>query len=204
MRGRAGKLEDDEFFSPLDDDTCSAKAILLCVEASLQAIDRRDYRLGSAGNVCVGSCMSSKGNWPFGFSQGMTPRVFVAVSSLLGVMMGFACNSARRPLGRGGLVAVYTLVSVDGKPLPASVSHGGAQLQVKSGTMTFRPGQRCVSKTMFVPPSTTPVVREVAASYTTAGSNITMRWDGAGITRGTLDGDRFTMDNEGMRFVYLK
>ena len=126
------------------------------------------------------------------------------MSSLLAVLTGFACNSARRHSSRGGFVAVYTLVSVDGKGLPATVSHGGTQLQVKSGTMTFRPEQRCVSKTVFVPPSTTQIVREVAASYTTTGSNLTMKWDGAGTTQGTLDGDRFTMNNEGMQFVYVK
>ena len=31
-----------------------------------------------------------------------------------------------------------------------------------------------------------------------------MQWEGAGTTTGTAQGDNFTMDNEGMIFVYKK
>jgi hypothetical protein len=31
-----------------------------------------------------------------------------------------------------------------------------------------------------------------------------MRWDGAGMTTGSVDGNIFTMHNEGMVFVYRK
>jgi hypothetical protein len=31
-----------------------------------------------------------------------------------------------------------------------------------------------------------------------------MKWEGAGITTGTIDGDTFTMDNVEMVFVYRK
>ena len=31
-----------------------------------------------------------------------------------------------------------------------------------------------------------------------------MKWQGAGMTIGTVEGDTFTMDNEGMVFVYKK
>jgi hypothetical protein len=31
-----------------------------------------------------------------------------------------------------------------------------------------------------------------------------MRWAGAGMTTGTLEGDTFTMNNEGMSFSYHK
>jgi len=31
-----------------------------------------------------------------------------------------------------------------------------------------------------------------------------MQWKGAGITTGTIEGSTFTMNNEGMKFVYKK
>ena len=31
-----------------------------------------------------------------------------------------------------------------------------------------------------------------------------MKWQGAGLTTGTVEGNTFTMDNEGMLFVYKK
>jgi hypothetical protein len=48
------------------------------------------------------------------------------------------------------------------------------------------------------------VNRVVEATYTVTGTNVTMQWKGAGWTKGSLSGDTFTMDNEGMIFVYQK
>ena len=48
------------------------------------------------------------------------------------------------------------------------------------------------------------VAREVSATYTNEGSKLTMQWHGAGTTTGTIEGSTFTMDNEGMLFVYRK
>jgi len=31
-----------------------------------------------------------------------------------------------------------------------------------------------------------------------------MQWQGAGVTNGTVEGDTFTMDNEGQIFLYRK
>jgi hypothetical protein len=103
-----------------------------------------------------------------------------------------------------GAVGEYSLVSIDGKDLPATVNHGGATLQVLSGTFTIDARGKCKSKTVFVPPGGSEVEREVAAKYTAAGSELTMRWEGAGVTVGTVEGNTFTMNNEGMLFVYEK
>jgi hypothetical protein len=98
----------------------------------------------------------------------------------------------------------YALVSVDGKAVPASVSHDGATLEVRSGTFTIKRDGTCSTKTVFVPPSGSEVSREVTATYTLDGSKLTMKWEGAGITTGTVEGKTFTMINEGMSFVYSK
>lgn len=114
------------------------------------------------------------------------------------------CAPKAKVAGGGNPAGVYSLVSVDGKPVPASVSHEGASLQVRSGTFTFNADGTCSTKTVFVPPSGSEVAREVSATYTRQGSKLTMRWEGAGTTAGTVEGDTFTMNNEGMVFVYRK
>jgi hypothetical protein len=98
----------------------------------------------------------------------------------------------------------YALVSVNGSTVPASVSHDGTALQVRSGTFTIKADGTCSTKTVFVPPSGSEVAREVSATYTRQGSKLTMQWKGAGTTTGTIAGNTFTMDNEGMAFVYKK
>jgi hypothetical protein len=45
---------------------------------------------------------------------------------------------------------------------------------------------------------------EVKATYTREGPKLTMKWQGAGTTIGTVEGDIFTMNNEGMVFAYRK
>ena len=99
---------------------------------------------------------------------------------------------------------VYALVSVNGKNVPTSVSHDGTGLQVRSGSFTINADGTCGTKTVFVPPSGQEATREVSATYTQDGAKLTMQWKGAGMTVGTVDGNTFTMDNEGMIFVYRK
>ncbi|HWQ91528.1 MAG TPA: hypothetical protein VN673_07635 [Clostridia bacterium] len=98
----------------------------------------------------------------------------------------------------------YALVSVDGNPVPAKVTHEGAAIEVRSGTFTIHADGTCGTKTVFVPPSGTEVTREVSATYTKEGPKLTMQWKGAGTTVGTIEGNTFTMNNEGMVFVYKK
>jgi hypothetical protein len=98
----------------------------------------------------------------------------------------------------------YTLATVDGKDVPASVSHGGTALQVRSGTFAINADGTCRSTTIFVPPSGEEVSRKVDATYTLDGSTLHMQWEGAGTTIGTVEGNTFTMNNEGMIFVYRR
>ena len=98
----------------------------------------------------------------------------------------------------------YALVSVNGSQVPATIDHEGTALKVQSGTFTIKADGTCSTKTVFVPPSGPEQAREVSATYTKAGPKLTMKWQGAGITTGTVEGNTFTMDNEGMQFVYRK
>lgn len=114
------------------------------------------------------------------------------------------CKPARVATNEAVPAGVYNLVSVDGNPVPAKVTHGGHALEVRSGTMTFEAGSACGTRTVFVPAGGKEVVREVQATYTRHGAELKMSWKGAGKTTGTLEGDVFTLNNEGMLFVYRR
>jgi hypothetical protein len=101
-------------------------------------------------------------------------------------------------------VGVYALISVNGRPVPTSLSHEGATLGVRSGAFTINADGTCSSKITFVPPSGTEAIREVSATYNSDGSKLTMQWKGAGTTVGTIDGNTFSMENEDMVLVYRK
>ena len=115
-----------------------------------------------------------------------------------------ACQMQQPPATATESAGVYALVSVDGKPVPASVSHEGVTLNVRSGTFTIKADGTCSSRIVFVSPSGIETTREVSATYTEEGSQVNMRWKGAGKTVGTISGKTFTMNNEGMLFVYRK
>ena len=99
---------------------------------------------------------------------------------------------------------IYTLVSVDGKPVPCNITHEGATVAVKSGLFTISGDGTCSSKVIFSVASNSDVNREVKATFTREGTKLTMKWEGAGTTIGNVDGNTFTMDNEGMVFAYRK
>ena len=115
-----------------------------------------------------------------------------------------ACKPEAKVDEGADLSGVYALISVNGKPVPTSVSHDGATLQVRSGTFTFNADGTCSTKTVFFPPAGSEVARESNATYTREGSKLTMQWKDAGTTTGTIEGATFTMNNEGMVFVYRK
>jgi len=102
------------------------------------------------------------------------------------------------------ILGLYSLVSVDGKAVPASISHEGHTLQIRSGSFTITPEGRCISKITLVPPGGAETSVEVTATYRREGPQIRMQWRGAGTTTGKVQGDLFTMQNEGMAFVYRK
>ena len=101
-------------------------------------------------------------------------------------------------------VGTYALVSVDGNQVPCTVSHDGHALTVKCGSFIINPDGTCSSKVVFSPPSGSEVTREVKASYTRQGAKLTMKWERAGVTIGTVEGNTFTMNNEGTVFAYRK
>jgi hypothetical protein len=105
------------------------------------------------------------------------------------------------------VAGVYTLVTVNGKKVPATFDHDGSALEVRSGSFTITADGKCSSKMTFVPPSGREATVETTATYTLVGRNLnmlSMEWEGAGNTTGTIEGNTFTMENEGMVFAYKK
>jgi hypothetical protein len=98
----------------------------------------------------------------------------------------------------------YTLASIDGKQVPCELTHEGHSMAIRSGIFIINADGTCSSKVAFSVDSGEEVNREVKANYTKEGRKLTMKWEGAGTTIGTVKGDTFTMDNEGMVFVYRK
>jgi len=104
-----------------------------------------------------------------------------------------------------GLLAVLLLLALTGcKSVPCNLTHEDAAMVVKSGSLTFNADGTCRSFSIFSLPPHPDIQREVNATCTQNGAELTLRWNGAGITQGQLHGDTFTMNNEGMIFCYRK
>jgi hypothetical protein len=125
------------------------------------------------------------------------------LSALL-VLAGTGCKNEAAGNANLDPTGVYALVSVDGKDLPCSLSHEGASPTIKSGVFTIKADGNCSSQITFSVPEQGDMSREVKATYTRQGVELTMQWEGAGMTMGNVDGNTFTMTNEGMVFAYRK
>ncbi len=122
---------------------------------------------------------------------------------ILGILVG-GCQQESNVANQSDVAGTYALVTVDGAKVPATVSHEGVNLLVRSGTFTLNADGTCSSKMAFVPPSGTEATREVSGTYTRDGVKLTMQWKGAGTTVGSIEGNTFTMNNEGMTLAYRK
>jgi hypothetical protein len=98
-------------------------------------------------------------------------------------------------------VGSYSLVSVDGKPVPCRVTHDGHAMVIQSGRFLIHADGTCRSQ-MFLEGRDAGI--EVKATYIQAGPQLTMTWQGAGRTIGNVEGDTFTMKNEGRVFSYQR
>lgn len=103
-----------------------------------------------------------------------------------------------------GPAGVYTLVTVDGSEVPATVSHGDKEAMVLSGRFTINADGTCLNKITVISSTGRKISRSVAATYSMDGSSMNIQWAGGGETEGTFDGDTFTMDNEDNIFSYKK
>ena len=123
---------------------------------------------------------------------------------LLIALASVGCKEPAKPTADLDPAGTYGLVSVDSNNVPCTVEHEGHQLTVKSGAFIINADGTCSSSMVFSPASRGEVTNVVHASYTREGQKLTMKWQGAGMTLGTVDGNTFTMNNEGMILTYRK
>ena len=120
------------------------------------------------------------------------------------ILAGTGCKNEAGGNANIDPTGVYALVSVDGKSLPCELNHEGGAPTIKSGVFTIKADSNCVSQITFSVPTRGDMSREVKATYTRQGTELTMQWEGAGMTMGNVNGNTFTMTNEGMVFAYRK
>lgn len=114
------------------------------------------------------------------------------------------CNSGVDATANTDPTGVYTLVSVDGQNVPCGLTHEGVTFTVKSGSFTITADGHCRSQMNFSAPQRGDMSREVNATYTRQGNQLTMQWEGAGMTLGNIRGNTFIMTNEDMVLAYQK
>lgn len=149
--------------------------------------------------------MKTKPRSPHVRLETYTPRI--TALSLLAVVLLLALTGCKHETPATAAInpaGAYTLVTVDGQSVPCSVKHEGAALSIKSGVFTITADGSCRSLMNFSVPERGDMSREVKATYTQKGAELTMQWEGAGLTRGQLNGNQFTMTNEGMVLSYRK
>jgi hypothetical protein len=130
--------------------------------------------------------------------------VYSCLLLLFPVFLWSGCKQEAKVVASADSAGTYTLVSVDGKQVPCTVAHEGASPMIKSGNFVINSNGTCSSKMVFSVPPGGDATREIMATFTRDGSILTMRWEGAGTTTGSVQGDTFTMNNEGMLLAYRK
>jgi uncharacterized lipoprotein YajG len=138
-------------------------------------------------------------------SKNFKPAWLGTLAALALLAAALALAGCKQPASQSdaGPTGTYKLVSVGGKSVPCTVQHEGSPT-VKSGTFTFNPDGTCTSLVLFSIPSGQEMNREVKATYTRQGPELTMSWEGAGTTKGRYTSNTFEMTNEGIVFAYAK
>ncbi len=123
---------------------------------------------------------------------------------LFAVVLWAGCKQPSPPAADVNPAGTYALVSVDGNNVPCTVQHEGHAISIKSGTFIINADGTCSSLMAFSTSPNAHSSREVKATYTREGPNLTMKWEGAGMTTGKVEGDTFSMNNEGMTLTFRK
>ncbi len=98
----------------------------------------------------------------------------------------------------------YTLATIDGNKLPCKPAHEGGAPEVKSGSITLNPDGTFISTMSYGTPDGKTGSRDFSGTYTREHNLFTLQWKGAGTTTAELEGNTFTMNNEGMLLAYRK
>jgi hypothetical protein len=133
-----------------------------------------------------------------------TPRVIAFLLLFVLLLCAAARGQAQAVEQASSVAGVYTLMSVDGRSVPSTINHDGKGMNVHSGTFTVTTNGQ-VTSVMTVSVGDRKNLRvERTATYTLTNSELTMKWQNAGITKGRIVDQTFTMTNESVAYVYRK
>lgn len=132
-----------------------------------------------------------------------TPR-FIALAALATMLLSALARAHGQPAEKKEVnpVGAYTLVSVDGKDVPCTINHEGTAMIVHAGTFTIATNGQITSVMIFSVGDRKNLRHETHATYKMKNAELTMKWKNAGMTKGRIVGQTFTMTNEGMAYVY--
>ncbi len=112
-----------------------------------------------------------------------------------------ACTPAP---GADDITGTYTLVSVEGNPLPYNPAHEVGAPEIMSSTLALASDSTFQITITFATSPGNPVSRDMKGTYSLDEGALSFDWEGAGITPATHEGDTITILNEGLSFVYQK
>ncbi|MGE5101455.1 MAG: hypothetical protein ACM3SX_15815 [Deltaproteobacteria bacterium] len=102
-------------------------------------------------------------------------------------------------------VGSYTLLSLNGHPLPATVTEGSTTTDVLSGGLTLMSGGTLSMRVVYqLIGQTTPVTNDLTGHYTRQGSSLSFTYNNGGANTGTLTSDTLRMSNEGAIWLFAR
>lgn len=140
------------------------------------------------------------------FRENHTAR-FVALGLLAVLLLGALSRAHGQTAEKAAVdpAGVYTLVSVDGKAVPCTINHEGTTtMDLQSGVFTITTNGHITSVMTVSVGDRRDIRCETHATYTRSGAELSMKWQNAGMTKGRITGNVFTMTNEGMAYIYKK
>jgi hypothetical protein len=108
------------------------------------------------------------------------------------------------PTQTSDYTGTYTLVTINGNKIPYTPTHEAGAPEVQSGTITLNADGTFTSAMSYGLPDGKVASRDFSGTYTRDGSRFSLQWKGAGVNTATLEGNTFTMNNEGVLFAYVK
>jgi hypothetical protein len=116
-----------------------------------------------------------------------------------------ACNQGSKTEESYDFTGTYNLVSVDGHAVPYAPIHEGQQApEIVSSSISLKDDGTFSMVMSYTNPSGGTISNDFTGTYTSQGSDFNLKWEGAGQTKVTIEGDTLTLNNEGMLFVYQK
>lgn len=131
------------------------------------------------------------------------PRALGLVVSAL-ALLAVGCQQQPKSSTPPDATGTYTLATVGGQKLPCTPPHQGGAPEVRAGSITLQADGTFTSTMTYAGPGGQAGSRDFSGTYTRQGSSFKLQWKGAGTTTATLDGNIFTMNNEGLLFAYRK